>query len=112
MKSGCEEASPEETLTAIVGEDGDLHLPQPVRHQPPLLPDLPPASDPGLGAGQVLARWRQADWQYVGLQRSAGLSIIHGEEKHLKLNTLLVKLDQSNVELLGEVVEAPVTPDL
>ena len=77
VKSGCEEASPEETLTAIVGEDGDLHLPQPVRHQPPLLPDLPPASDPGLGAGQVLARWRQADWQYVGLQRSAGLSITH-----------------------------------
>ena len=33
-------------------------------------------------------------------------------EKHLKLNSLLVKLDESNVKLLGQVVEAPVNPEL
>ena len=38
--------------------------------------------------------------------------VINPGGEHLKLNTLLVKLDESNIKLLGEVVEAPVNPDL
>ena len=44
--------------------------------------------------------------------RTSFISSLRRGEKHLKLNSLLVKLDESNVELLGEVVEAPVTPEL
>ena len=44
--------------------------------------------------------------------RESFISAVRREEKHLKLNSLLVKLDEGNVKLLGEVVEAPVTSDL
>ena len=43
--------------------------------------------------------------------RASIISSLRREETHLKLYSLLVKLDESNVKLLGEVVEAPVNPE-